>query len=116
MTGTCFSGRIRIDEQVEIPTLCESRRVKSIQRFREPIRAAEQGDRCGICVTQFDAKCLERGLVSTPGLLQSCYAAIADVHRVAYFKQAISSKAKFHITSGRSVLCTLVLEKPRFSS
>ena len=38
-----------------------SRRVKSMQRFKQPSLAAMQGDRVGICVTQFDPALLERG-------------------------------------------------------
>jgi selenocysteine-specific elongation factor len=33
--------------------------------FRKPIDKAIQGDRIGICVTQFDPDKLERGLVCT---------------------------------------------------
>lgn len=34
-----------------------------MQMFRKPIDRAIQGDRIGICVTQFDPDQLERGLV-----------------------------------------------------
>ena len=39
------------------------RKVKSMQMFRKPIHRAIQGDRIGICVTQFDPDKLERGLI-----------------------------------------------------
>ena len=41
----------------------EIRKVKSMQMFRKPINKAIQGDRIGICVTQFDPDRLERGLI-----------------------------------------------------
>lgn len=34
-----------------------------MQMFRKPIERAMQGDRIGLCVTQFDPDKLERGLV-----------------------------------------------------
>jgi len=40
-----------------------------MQMFRKPAKLVRQGDRAGICVTQFDPKLLERGLVCTPGEL-----------------------------------------------
>lgn len=67
------------------------KKVKSMQMFRKPVVKASQvgliscdillrlfefinslkGDRVGICVTQFDSKLLERGLVCVPGVVLS---------------------------------------------
>ena len=38
------------------------KKIKSMQMFRKPIDQAKQGDRLGICVTNFDAKLIERGI------------------------------------------------------
>lgn len=57
-----------------------------------------QGDRAGICVTQFDPKQLERGLVCVPGTLQVINAAIMKITKINYFKGNVATKAKFHIT------------------
>lgn len=35
---------------------------------RKPVQACSRGDRLGICVTQLDAKQVERGLACAPGL------------------------------------------------
>ena len=40
------------------------KKVKSMQMFKKPVNTAEMGDRLGICVTQFDAKKVERGQVN----------------------------------------------------
>jgi selenocysteine-specific elongation factor len=32
------------------------KKVKSMQMFRAPVQKASQGDRIGLCVTQFDPK------------------------------------------------------------
>ncbi len=41
--------------------------VKSMQMFHKPVQRAAAGDRLGVCVTQLDAKLLERGLACAPG-------------------------------------------------
>lgn len=58
-----------------------------MQMFRQPVQSAHQGDRLGICVTHFDAKLFERGVVCSPGHLQLCYAAVIPIQRIKYFKQ-----------------------------
>lgn len=63
-----------------------------------------QGDRVGICVTQFDPKQLERGLVCKPGILPTISAAIIQVTKISYFKGAVSTKSKFHVTIGHETV------------
>ena len=63
-----------------------------------------QGDRVGICVTQFDPKQLERGLVCSPGALPTVVAAILSVKKIPYYKSAVATKAKFHITMGHETV------------
>ena len=63
-----------------------------------------QGDRAGLCVTQFDAKQLERGLICEPGALPSVTAAIMRVSKISYFKSTIATKAKFHVTIGHETV------------
>lgn len=63
-----------------------------------------QGDRAGICVTQFDPKHLERGLICTPGALPTVYGGIVSVDKISYYKGPVNSKAKFHITSGHETV------------
>lgn len=41
--------------------------VKSIQMFHQSVRSARQGDRAALCVTNIDAKAVERGIVTKPG-------------------------------------------------
>jgi len=63
-----------------------------------------QGDRAGLCVTQFDAKQLERGLVCQPGALPSVTAAIIRLSKISYFRAAVATKAKFHVTIGHETV------------
>ncbi len=59
-----------------------TRKVKSMQMFRQAVECAFQGDRLGICVTQFDPKLLERGIACTPGSLPTSYGLIVNVDKV----------------------------------
>jgi selenocysteine-specific elongation factor len=67
LTGTVLSGRCRIGDTVELPSLRQERKIKSMQMFKRPTDALRQGDRAGICVTNLDASLVERGLLCTPG-------------------------------------------------
>ncbi|OCT83361.1 hypothetical protein XELAEV_18025901mg [Xenopus laevis] len=98
MTGTILSGSISLNDNVEIPALKVTKKVKSMQMFHKPVSRAMQGDRLGICVTQFDPKLLERGLVCTPESLHTIHAAVISVDKIPYFKGSLQTKAKFHIT------------------
>ena len=64
----------------------------------------QQGDRAGVCVTQFDPKQLERGLVCTPNALPTISAAIIFVKKIPYYKGSVNTKAKFHITVGHETV------------
>lgn len=110
LTGTILQGIVKINDIVEISALKESRKVKSIQMFKKPVNKAQQGDRIGLCVTQFEASQLERGLVSSPGYLPTVFGAIVTIRRISYFKSDIASKSKFHISIGHeTVLAKLTL-------
>ena len=59
-------------------------------------------------MTQFDPKQLERGLVCTPGSLPTFVSGIMTVSNILYYKGAINSKAKFHITTGHETVMAKV--------
>uniref|UniRef100_A0A3B3WCM9 Selenocysteine-specific elongation factor n=1 Tax=Poecilia mexicana TaxID=48701 RepID=A0A3B3WCM9_9TELE len=108
MTGTILQGSLAINDTVEIPVLKVTKKIKSVQMFRKPVSGAMQGDRVGVCVTQFDPKLLERGLVCTPGSLRTLYAAIISTRKIGYFKGSLSTRAKFHITVGHETVMAKV--------
>lgn len=78
--------------------------MKSMQMFHTPVTSAMQGDRLGICVTQFDPKLLERGLVCAPESLHTVHAALISVEKIPYFRGPLQTKAKFHITVGHETV------------
>lgn len=85
-----------------------TKKIKSVQMFRKPVSGAMQGDRVGVCVTQFDPKLLERGVVCTPGSLHTLHAAIISVRKIGYFKGSLATRAKFHITVGHETVMARV--------
>uniref|UniRef100_A0A3B5MXY9 Selenocysteine-specific elongation factor n=1 Tax=Xiphophorus couchianus TaxID=32473 RepID=A0A3B5MXY9_9TELE len=108
MTGTILQGSLAVNDTVEIPVLKVTKKIKSVQMFRKPVSGAMQGDRVGVCVTQFDPKLLERGLVCTPGSLRTLYAAIISTRKIGYFKGSLATRAKFHITVGHETVMAKV--------
>uniref|UniRef100_A0A3Q3NG87 Selenocysteine-specific elongation factor n=1 Tax=Mastacembelus armatus TaxID=205130 RepID=A0A3Q3NG87_9TELE len=108
MTGTILQGSLAVNDTVEIPALKVTKKIKSVQMFRKPVSGAMQGDRVGVCVTQFDPKQLERGLVCTPGTLRTLYAAVISIRKIGYFKGSLATRAKFHITVGHETVMARV--------
>lgn len=108
MTGTILQGSLAINDTVEIPALKVTKKIKSVQMFRKPVSGAMQGDRVGVCVTQFDPKLLERGVVCTPGSLRTLFAAVISVRKIGYFKGSLATRAKFHITVGHETVMARV--------
>ncbi|XP_022046768.1 selenocysteine-specific elongation factor [Acanthochromis polyacanthus] len=108
MTGTVLQGSLAINDTVEIPALKVTKKIKSVQMFRKPVSGAMQGDRVGVCVTQFDPKLLERGVVCTPGSLRTLFAAVISVRKISYFKGSLATRAKFHITVGHETVMAKV--------
>jgi len=104
MTGTVLQGAVTGGDMLEIPSVGITRKVKSMQMFRVGVDKIVQGDRAGVCVTQFDPQTLERGLVCTPGLVPSVFAAIISLDKIPYFKGEIRTKAKFHISVGHETV------------
>ncbi|XP_076972467.1 selenocysteine-specific elongation factor isoform X2 [Tamandua tetradactyla] len=104
MTGTILSGSIGLGDSVEIPALKVVKKVKSMQMFHMTVTSAMQGDRLGVCVTQFDPRLLERGLVCTPESLHTIHAALISLEKIPYFRGPLQTKAKFHITVGHETV------------
>ncbi|XP_055387086.1 selenocysteine-specific elongation factor [Condylostylus longicornis] len=108
-TGTIIEGKVSVQQTVEIPNFKEQKKVKSIQMFKKPVQTALQGDRVGICVTQFNPEQMERGILAEPGSVRKLYAGIIKFNKIKYFKYTIKSKSKFHITIGHETVMAKVL-------
>lgn len=109
-TGTVLQGKINVNEEVEIPKLDQIKKVKSMQMFHKPVTTAEQGDRVGMCLTQFDADLMERGILCRPpGYASKIYACVMRFNRIKYFRGKIESKSKFHISIGHETVMANIL-------
>ena len=104
LTGTVALGRAKVGDSVELASLKEVRKIKSMQVFRRPVLECKVGDRVGICVTQLDAKAVERGILCTPNSVPSFAAAIVSVRKVAYYAGDVRSGAKIHIITGHQTV------------
>lgn len=107
-TGTVLEGKISTSDELEIPAIREKRKVKSMQMFRKTVQEAKQGDRVGICVSNFNADTLERGILAAPGTIKLVSQAVIKLKKIKYFKYAIRSKSKFHITIGHHTVMAKV--------
>lgn len=104
MTGTVLKGRVENGDNVEIASIKQTKKVKSMQMFRKPVEKAQKGDRVGICVSKLDPKELERGLVCAPGKANHFTTALTKVSRIRHFKPDIMGNTKYHITIGHQTV------------
>jgi selenocysteine-specific elongation factor len=108
LTGTVLSGSARPNDIVEFPTLSTQKKIKGLQMFRRKANIIQQGDRAGICVSNFDAKLMERGIIASPGTVKLIRGAIAVVRKVRFFKGALNSGSKFHVSVGHTTVMATV--------
>jgi len=118
LTGTVLQGALAVGQTLHLPEFKVDKKVKSIQVFRAPVASCTKGDRVGVCVTQFDAATLERGITcaKAEGLVWTYTAAIARVRRVRFYRQALRSNSKVHVTVGHTTVMATVRFFQRASS
>ncbi|KAJ1450190.1 putative selenocysteine-specific elongation factor, selB [Pelagophyceae sp. CCMP2097] len=104
VTGTVLRGKCSVNEMVELPAVGLEKKVKSMQMFRKPCKTIQAGDRAGMCLAQLDAGVIERGIVAAPGSVPVITAALARVTKVRFFRGAIETERKFHITVGHATV------------
>lgn len=108
LTGTVISGSIGVNDVVEFPVLGLERKVKSMQMFKKQVPQIVQGDRAGICVSNFDATLVERGIAAGPGAVEVWKSAICLVRKVPYFAGRLPCGSKFHISVGHTTVMATV--------
>ena len=108
LTGTCLNGSIKVNDLIEFPSLGNlQRKIKSMQMFKRKTTRIQQGDRAGICISNFDADSLERGICASPGSVKWVSGAIALVRKIVpHYKGAtLKNKSKYHVSGhGHCVL------------
>ncbi|KAJ9469011.1 Selenocysteine-specific elongation factor [Diplonema papillatum] len=105
LTGTILAGALSVGQTVHFPVMKIERKVRSIQVFKKPVKSARKGDRVGVSVSKLEAASLERGIVCASGANVDTYACgVARVEKVRFYKPAIPSNAKLHLTVGHSTV------------
>jgi selenocysteine-specific elongation factor len=109
LTGTCLSGQASVNDTIEFPALSMERKIKSIQMFKTQVTTVREGDRAGICISNFDSNEMERGIISSPpGRIQSWKSAIALIRKVRYYPNQLHSNSKVHISVGHTTVMATV--------
>jgi selenocysteine-specific elongation factor len=111
LTGTCLNGSIKVNDLIEFPSLGNlQRKIKSMQMFKRKATKIQQGDRAGICVSNFDSDSLERGVCASPGSVKWVSGAIALVRKIVpHYKGAfLKNKSKYHVSVGHSTVMATV--------
>lgn len=109
LTGTVLHGKANVNSNIEIPNLLITKKIKSIQLFRKPVKAIIQGDRAAICVSNLDPQLIERGIAATPSSISPISTALCLLKKVRYFTLPCKSNSKFHITVGHSTVLANVI-------
>jgi len=104
MTGTILQGSLKVGDTIEVLQLNVTKKIKSMQSFHKPISYAKKGDRVAVCVTQFDSKLIERGIVSRPNTLRLVSSCIIKVNPIQYYTYPIKTNSKHHITCGNETV------------
>ncbi|KAG2430703.1 hypothetical protein HYH02_013699 [Chlamydomonas schloesseri] len=104
LTGTVLQGSVAVNDVIELPALKQTRPVKSMQMFKQPVQRANAGDRVGVCVTQLDSALIERGLACSPGTVPTFRGAVAAVEKIRFYAGRVPSRAKFHVSVGHSTV------------
>jgi selenocysteine-specific elongation factor len=102
LTGTLLSGRLKINQNLEILPINSSGRVKSIQIFHQNVDTAEAGDRIGINMKGIDIKNIYRGCYATdnPNSFDYCDILEVRVNNNKLFKPKTGFGTQVHITVG----------------
>ncbi|KAL7557478.1 hypothetical protein ACA910_002369 [Epithemia clementina (nom. ined.)] len=109
LTGTVLNGFVSVNDVIEFPSLGLQRKVKSMQMFKRQVPTIGQGDRAGICVSNLDAKLIERGTAATPGTVRLLSGAIAVVRKISHYTAGtLKTGSKFHVSVGHTTVMATV--------
>jgi len=101
LTATILRGTLCTNQMIEIPQFGVSKKVKCIQSYSKNVNRASCGDRISLQVVGFASK-MNRGLICAPNSIPTIRRCVARVDRIRFFKEAIKSNQKYHITLGHS--------------
>lgn len=104
LTGTVLSGNVNVNDNIEIPNLLITKKVKSMQIFKKTVKSASQGDRVALCVSNLDPKSIERGIATSVGLCSPVHNVLCLVKQIRFYKNKCKNNTKFHISVGHQTV------------
>ncbi|CAI4230246.1 unnamed protein product [Auanema sp. JU1783] len=100
MTGTVVDGSISLNQQIELPLIKESRKVKGLESWKTKAEKIMLGERAAILVQNIDSDRFSRAMICEPGVLTEIQSCLCDVNAIAFYRTTVTSGTKFHITAG----------------
>uniref|UniRef100_A0A0N5A7D6 Tr-type G domain-containing protein n=1 Tax=Parastrongyloides trichosuri TaxID=131310 RepID=A0A0N5A7D6_PARTI len=101
ITGTVISGILKINDEVTIPTINETKKIKNLESWKEKVNIVKAGERCAILVTSLMSKTsLSRFIVCEKNSIRKVKKILVTINRIEQFKNVIGSKKKMHLFIG----------------
>lgn len=123
LTGTLLSGKIGLNQKLDILPTMSSGRVKSIQIFHQSVDTAKAGDRIGLNLKGVDVKKIYRGCYATnnPESFEFCNIIEVQVNNNKLFKPSTGFGTQIHVTIGMLTIVGFIypyyeLEKKRIQT
>lgn len=101
-TGTVLSGSIQKGGRVYFPYSMESAEVRSIEKFKQNVDGAIQGDRIGICIPRVTPNAERGDIYSCAEDLLSNDRFVFLVDKIRFYKMRIENGSKLHISFGHT--------------
>ncbi|TFG08457.1 MAG: selenocysteine-specific translation elongation factor [Promethearchaeota archaeon] len=102
VTGTILSGRLSINQQINVLPVNTVGRVKNIQIFHQNVESAKAGDRVGINIKNLDIKKIYRGCIATgnPNAFEISDILEVRINKNELFRPDTHFGSQIHITIG----------------
>ena len=92
-------------DAVELPTLRQTFKIKSLQSFKQDVTTIGSGDRAGMCLAQLQASKIVRTFVSAPGLLQTVSCCVCIIEKCRFYQGAQCCLCSPHFERARRGAC-----------
>ncbi|RMF85611.1 MAG: selenocysteine-specific translation elongation factor [Nitrospinota bacterium] len=114
VTGTLFSGRIRVEERVEVYPKGVTGRVRGIQVHNRPVEEAVAGQRTALNLQGVEKDIIERGdVLARPGHLRPTFMLDATLSYLADAPRPLRNRARirFHIGTSEIMGRVILLDR-----
>lgn len=103
VTGTIFTGRVKIGDAVELLPSGKDARIRSIQVHGEAVEQAQAGQRAALNVTGVERADLERGMVvAQPGLYRATELIDVRLHMLPDAPRTLTNRMRIRFYIGAS--------------